>query len=140
MKSNTLFLQIKMEPSVKAIEILKLYKQLHRTVQTVFKGDIRALNAAKDKIRSEFNEKRNVTETKSLKELYKYGQECDNVLRTQVIQAVKVEGKDDVYRAPVTENTLVDNAMYRDDITDAEYKASIRAARKNKNNKSCRDK
>ena len=129
-----------MEPSVKAIEILKLYKQLNRTVQIVFKGDIRALNAAKDKIRSEFEEKRNIKETKSIKELMKYGQECDQVLRTQVIQAVKVEGKDNVYRAPVTENTLVDNAIYRDDITDAEYKASIRAARKNKRNKSCQDK
>ena len=60
-----------MEPSVKAIEILKLYKQLNRTVQIVFKGDIRALNAAKVKIRSEFEEKRNIKETKSIKELMK---------------------------------------------------------------------
>ena len=129
-----------METSIKATEILKLYKQLHRTVQTVFKGDIRAQIVARDKIRSEFDQKKNVAEPKSIIELIKYGKECDQLLRTQVIQAVKVDGKENVYRATVTENSLVDNAIFRDDVTDAEYKASIRAARRNKNNKSCQDK
>ena len=125
-----------METTIKTLEILKLYKQLHRTVQTVFKGDIRAQVVARDKIRSEFCEKKNITELKSIKELLKYGQECDQVLRTQIIQAVAVPGKENVYRAKVNENCLVDNALYRSDITEEEYKASIRAARKKKNNKS----
>ena len=125
-----------METPIKTLEILKLYKQLHRTVQTVFKGDIRAQIVARDKIRSEFVEKKNITEPKSVKELLKYGKECDEVLRTQIIQAVAVPGKDNVYRAAVTENCLVDNAPYRPDVSEEEYKASIRAARKRKNTKS----
>ena len=128
-----------MEHSTKAIEILKLYKQLHRTVQTVFKGDIRAQITARDKIRSEFESKRNVTDAKSIAELIKYGNDCDQVLKTQVIQAVKVEGKDNVFRATVTDNALVENYMFRNDVTKEEYKASIRAARKNKNTKTCQD-
>ena len=130
---------IKMDSSIKAIVILKLYKQLHRTVQTVFKGDIRAQIVARDKIRGEFCEKKNIKDTKSIIELIKYGQECDLVLRTQVIQAVAVDGKDNVYRATVTENSLVDNAPYRNDISEEEYKASIRAARKKNKSKTCHD-
>ena len=125
-----------MESSTKAIEILKLYKQLHRTVQTVFKGDVRAQIAARDKIRSEFYEKKNITDSKSIKEMIKYGNDCDTVLRTQIIQAVAVAGKESVYRATVTEHSLVDNAPYRSDISDAEYKASVRAARNKKSAKS----
>ena len=60
-----------MESSIKTLEILKLYKQLHRTVQTVFKGDIRAQVGARNKIRSEFDEKKNITEPKTIKELLK---------------------------------------------------------------------
>ena len=83
---------------------------------------------------------RNVTDDKSIAELIKYGNDCDQVLKTQVIQAVKVEGKDNVYRATVTDNALVENYMFRNDVTKEEYKASIRAARKNKNTKTCQDK
>ena len=125
-----------MESTIKTLEILKLYKQLHRTVQTVFKGDIRAQVVARDKIRSEFSEKKKITEPKSIEELLKYGQECDQVLRTQIIQAVAVPGKENVYRANVTEKCLVDNSPYRSDVSDEEYKASIRAARKKQNKKS----
>ena len=125
--------------SSKAIDIFKLYKKLHRTVQTVFKGDIRAQIVARDKIRLEFNANRNITDVKSINEMIKYGDDCEKVLRTQVIQAVAVPGKENVYKAPVSENFLVDNAAFRTDISDAEYKAAIRAARKKKTTKSACD-
>ena len=119
-----------MDLAVKTTKSLKLFKDLHRTVQTVFKGDLRAQIAARDKIRSEFYKNKNVSNEETINELIKYGYECDTVLRNQIIQAVAVPGKENVYRASVTKGSLVDNEPYRNDVTEAEYKASIRAARK----------
>jgi hypothetical protein len=38
----------------KAVSVVGLYKRLHRTSQKVFKGDDRAIQMARSKIRSEF--------------------------------------------------------------------------------------
>ena len=122
-----------MATSNASTNVLKLYKQLHRTVQTVFRGDTRAQVISRDKIRSEFDKNKKVTSQQTIDELIKYGNDCDGVLRNQVIQATAVEGKENVYRATVTHGSLVDNAPYCDNVSEAEYKASVRAA--NKQNK-----
>ena len=130
-----------MNSAIKTIEVRKLCKQLHRTAQSVFKGDIRTQIAARDKIRSEFYKHKYVSNEQTIGELIKYGYECNDVLKCQVIQAVSVPGKENVYRASVTQGSLVDNEPFSNDITEAEYKASIRAARKrNKGKTACQEK
>ena len=116
----------------KNLEIFKLCKQLHRTVQTVFKGDLRAQLIARDKIRSEFYNNKGVTNEQTINELIKYGYDCENVLKNQVIQAVAVDGKENVYRATVIEGSLVEHTPFNDDVSEEEYKASIRAENKRK--------
>ena len=116
----------------KNLEIFKLCKRLHRTVQTVFKGDLRAQLIARDKIRSEFYNNKGVTNEQTINELIKYGYDCENVLKNQVIQAVAVDGKENVYRATVIEGSLVEHTPFNDDVSEEEYKASIRAETKRK--------
>ena len=54
-------------------EALVLYKALHRTVQRVFRGDIPAMMAARDKVCEEFEKNRRVTSQTSIQELIKQG-------------------------------------------------------------------
>ena len=114
---------------------LRLYKHLHRTSQVVFQGDVRAVAAARNKIRDEFNKNRGVSSPAAIQELTKIGHEAAVVLQTQVIQAAATgEIGDDgrpIYRANIRQpEQLVTNAPFKDDISDEEYKASVRAHRK----------
>ena len=84
---------------------LRLYKHLHRTSQVVFRGDVRAVAMARDKIRDEFNKNRAVSSPAAIQELTKIGHEAAIVLKTQVIQAavtgeVSEDGRP-IYRANI---------------------------------------
>lgn len=123
-----------------AKEALKLYKKLHRTAQTVFRGDARALSASRDKIRAEFTKNKSVAKESAVLELVKHGHECDQVLRKSVVRAVMRKPQEGpsisgsvkggpVYRVEVTESMLVDNVAFRNDVTDEEYRAANRRGR-----------
>ncbi|XP_078070474.1 complex III assembly factor LYRM7 [Mustelus asterias] len=69
-------------------KVLQLFKALHRTRQEVFKGDSQALEAARQKINSEF--RRDLTELspEKITELLKFGSDVEIILRKTVIQGV----------------------------------------------------
>jgi len=131
-------------------DVLRLYKHLHRTVGLVFQGDSRAIAISKARIRDEYAKNRGVTSANAIRELVKVGHEAGQVLKTQVIQAVQERGEVDpkdgrpIYRAVLRDDQLVTNAPFKDNVSDEEYKASVRAHRKrqkeeqlkNKKNKS----
>ena len=54
-----------------------MYKALHRTVQRVFKGDMAAMFAARDKVCEEFDKSRRVTNQNSISGLLKQGCHLD---------------------------------------------------------------
>ncbi len=72
--------------TTRAVEVLKLYKQLHRTVQRVFRGDESAISAARVRIRSDFEKNKHVQAPVAVDELINLGRDCDRVLREQVFQ------------------------------------------------------
>ncbi|XP_068631344.1 complex III assembly factor LYRM7 [Battus philenor] len=93
--------------------VLHSFKKLHRTRQTVFEGDMRALAAARLKINEEFKKNKHVTDTESIKAMIKFGEDVETELRTQVIQAREV--KPGVFEARITKETLkLDNIPYND--------------------------
>ena len=117
-------------------EALKLYKSLHRTVQRVFKGDHRAMFAARDKVCEEFSKYKHVTNENSTRELLAQGWEAQKVLSQSVVQIQKV--KEDKFQMNIRDETYkFENNPFRNDITDAEYRGANRKARKMK---SCDDK
>ena len=67
-------------------EALRLYKTLHRTVQRVFKGDFKAMFAARDKVCDEFNKYKNVTNKNAIEGLIKQGWEAQTILAQTVVQ------------------------------------------------------
>ena len=112
-------------------EALRLYKSLHRTVQRVFKGDYRAMFAARDKVCEEFNKYRHVTNVNAVEGLIKQGWEAQATLAQTVVQLEQV--KDEKYKLNVREETYkFENNPFRDDITDEQYRGANRKARKMK--------
>ena len=106
-------------------KVLQLYKQLHRTTRTVFKGDIASINTVSAKIREEFDKNRNVKSDAAVEELIKYGHEAEEILRKFVLQIEQVD--ETTYRANIRKDMhFNDNVMYKDDITPQEYKAKNR--------------
>jgi len=111
-------------------EALKLYKTLHRTVQTVFRGDIPAMMAARDKVCDEFNKHKNVQSETSIKELLKQGWDVRDILSQQVVQLAKNEDGER-FQMNIREDThMFENNPFRDDISDKEYKMANRRSRR----------
>ncbi|KAK0168356.1 hypothetical protein PV327_002168 [Microctonus hyperodae] len=72
-------------------EVLKTFKQLHRTRLNTFKGDNYALDYIRKKINDEYRKYKNVTDENSIKELNKFASEVEHEVKTTVIQAVEKE-------------------------------------------------
>ncbi len=113
----------------KAKEVLRLYKSLNRTVQSVFRGDQVAQAAAYDKLRQEFGKNLNVENESKVTELIQYGRDCENILKQQVLQFEEIEEKR--YRVNIREDMELEDALpFRDDITKEQYRERNRASRK----------
>ena len=110
-------------------EALKLYKRLHRTIQRVFKGDHGAMFAARDKVCEEFHKYRNVTNDNAIQGLLNQGWEAQKTLSELVVQIERKEGHK--YQMNIRDEThKFENNPFRDDVTDDEYKAANRKARR----------
>ena len=108
---------------------LELFKILHRTVRKVFHGDPVAIQAAQLKIKEEFNQNRFVDDEKIVKELQIYGHEVKDVLLKRVVQLEQIDEKK--YKANIREEMeFGENTIYRDDVTQEEYKEANRSAKK----------
>ena len=113
----------------KSKEALRLYKSLHRTIQRVFKGDHQAMFAARDKVCDEFIKYKNVTNENSIQGLINQGWEAQNILSKSVVQIQQVE--EDKFQMNIRDEThKFENNPFRDDISDAEYKAANRKAKR----------
>jgi len=110
-------------------EALTLYKSLHRTVQRVFRGDITAMLAARDKICDEFNKNRNVKNETSIVELINQGKQVQEILDKSVVQIQKTE--EDKFQMNIRNEThMFENNPFRDDVTPEEYKMANRRSRR----------
>ena len=102
-------------------QVLGLYKQLHRTAQTVFAGDPVALSAAREKIYADFAKNKGVTSETSLKELVALAADVRVILEKQVVQAQVTDRG--TYKLKLRdEHQRWDNTEFRDDISRAQYR------------------
>lgn len=75
------------------IKVLAVFKKLHRSRQTVFDGDERALSEARKRINDEFKKHKHVQNEGSIEEMIKLGYEVDEVLRKTVVQTTTEDNK-----------------------------------------------
>ncbi|BFF91924.1 complex III assembly factor LYRM7 [Drosophila madeirensis] len=95
-------------------QALSAFKELHRTRQYVFDGDVRALEEARKKINDEFRQNRAVTDQDVIQSKIKLAEDCAHELRTNVIQAQQRD--DGVYELRITpETTRMDNIVFNPD-------------------------
>merc|ERR1739842_206156 len=91
--------------------VLQCFKNLHKTRCAVFKGDERALQAAREKINLEFKTNKNIDKPESVSELIKYCNEIEEVLKRTVIQTVQTS--EDKFKANIRDEvTLMDTHPY----------------------------
>ncbi|TRY73013.1 hypothetical protein TCAL_03350 [Tigriopus californicus] len=110
-------------------EVLHTFKHLHRAAQRVFAGDEFALSSARDKINGDFRHNAHVDSPPAIQELLQLGRDCREVLLKQVVQAQRQEsGRYALHIRP--EHEKFDNTVYRDDITEQDYKAANRKGKK----------
>lgn len=64
-----------------------MFKKLHLTRKIVFEGDERALTECRKRMNDEFKKNKQVSNEDTVKEMIKFGNEVEQVLRTSVIQA-----------------------------------------------------
>jgi len=112
-----------------ARESIVLYKSLHRTVQKVFRGDVPAMLAARDKVCEEFNKNRNVKSETSIAELINQGREVQKILDQSVVQ-IKQKDEEKFHMNIRDETYMFENNPFRDDVTADEYKMANRRSRK----------
>ncbi|XP_051875553.1 complex III assembly factor LYRM7 isoform X2 [Pristis pectinata] len=70
------------------VQVLQLFKALHRTRKEVFRGDNQALEAARQKINSEFRSHFTESSPEQITKLLKLGSDVEVILRKTVIQGV----------------------------------------------------
>ncbi|XP_046391397.1 complex III assembly factor LYRM7 [Ischnura elegans] len=93
--------------------VLKSFKNLHLARKKVFEGDERALKACREKINSEFAQKKHVQDLEAIKELLAYARDVEKQLLTTVIQARMVSPNK--FEARITKDTVkLDNVPFRD--------------------------
>ncbi|KAJ8338882.1 hypothetical protein SKAU_G00356680 [Synaphobranchus kaupii] len=94
------------------LKVLRVFKALHKTRIDVFKGDIRALTAARQKINEEFRKNKEETSEEKINKMIKMASDVEIVLRKTVIQGVHVEDNKIVLQP--REDLLLENVPYCD--------------------------
>ncbi|XP_067839353.1 complex III assembly factor LYRM7 [Heptranchias perlo] len=96
-------------------KVLQLFKALHRTRKQVFRDDNQALEAARQKINSEFRNNLTVSSPEQITELLKLGSDVEVILRKTVIQGVHTN-HNTIFLRPRKE-VLLDNIPFNDNPT-----------------------
>ncbi|XP_072928084.1 complex III assembly factor LYRM7 [Hemitrygon akajei] len=91
-------------------KVLQLFKALHRTRKEVFSGDEKTLEAARQKINSEFRNHCNESSPEQISELIKLGSDIEIILRKTVIQGIHTK-HDTIFLRP-REDVLLDNVPF----------------------------
>ncbi|XP_049870270.1 complex III assembly factor LYRM7 [Pectinophora gossypiella] len=93
--------------------VMQSFKKIHRTRLKVFKGDIKALTAARHKINEEYKKNKHVSDAGSIQAMIEFSEGVERELRTCVIQAREL--KPGVFEAKITQDTVkLDNIPYND--------------------------
>ncbi|XP_064599183.1 complex III assembly factor LYRM7-like isoform X3 [Liolophura sinensis] len=93
--------------------VLSVFRQLHRTRETVFHGDEEALKA-RVQINSEFKKNKHVTDASEIQKLIQIAEESEKLLRTEVVQGRRVG--ENTYQVVITKDTLLgENTIFKDD-------------------------
>lgn len=71
--------------------ILTSFRKLHRTRKLIFNNDAFALEAARQKINSEFRNHMHEENEEKIKQMLKIAEDAEVILRTRVIQAEETE-------------------------------------------------
>ncbi|KAK9512664.1 hypothetical protein O3M35_001038 [Rhynocoris fuscipes] len=115
-------------------EVLKAFRTLHKARKIVFKGDLKALTAARDRINEEFKQKKSVDDKKTIEQLIEHAHEVAKELRTTVVQAE--EKQPGVFQLKITEETLkLDNKVF-----DPNVEIPPDARKRMRNQKCCQEK
>ena len=89
--------------------MLSCYRSLHRTRLKVFKDDILALEAGRQRIRNEFLKHKSETDPSKITELISMAESAEKFLRCNVVQGVETDRR--TFSLRITEDTeLLDNA------------------------------
>jgi len=86
---------------------------LHRTRAKIFHGDSATLAAAREKINSEFRKYNKISNSDTIAELVKFGNQAEEILRTSVIQA-KPKDESTLELKINKETSMFDNVIYKD--------------------------
>ncbi|PSN50273.1 Complex III assembly factor LYRM7 [Blattella germanica] len=71
-------------------EVLRCFKNLHRTRQKVFSEDEFALQAARNRINEEFKKNKHVTNQESIKEMVNLSKAVEDEMKASIVQACEV--------------------------------------------------
>uniref|UniRef100_A0A1B0CCI4 Complex III assembly factor LYRM7 n=1 Tax=Lutzomyia longipalpis TaxID=7200 RepID=A0A1B0CCI4_LUTLO len=73
--------------SATKLNVLQIFKKLHRTSHGVFRNDSHALSAVRMKINEEFRKNSGCKDAEEIQKLIKLAEEVETELRTSVVQA-----------------------------------------------------
>lgn len=90
-------------------QVLNLYKRLYKTRNQVFQDDINTLQSSLSRLRNDFRLNQGEKDQKKIEQLIKTGKEVDRILRTQVLQTIKLKEKPNVYQLKVKKYMLTEN-------------------------------
>ncbi|CAH1789865.1 unnamed protein product [Owenia fusiformis] len=86
-------------------KVCRIFKELHRTRQHVFSGDLEAQTKGRLKINEEFKKNKDETDPEKIEKLIKTANGANDYLKKMIVQAVKV--KDDTYEVKLTKETVL---------------------------------
>ncbi|XP_029162338.1 complex III assembly factor LYRM7 isoform X2 [Nylanderia fulva] len=109
-------------------EVLRVFKQLHRTRLKTFANDDHALQIVREQINNEYRKYKNVTNQATIKELNKFAQEVEHEVRTTVIQVVETTPGRVALR--LTPDVLVDNVPYKEQKNNSSKKEKTQSCEK----------
>ncbi|XP_060604650.1 complex III assembly factor LYRM7-like [Ruditapes philippinarum] len=94
------------------LRVLSIFKQLHKTRKSVFKGDTYALGVVREKINEEFRNNKDVNDSQKIEELLTVAKDAEIAVRTNIVQ---MEYNNDTgnYKAHITKDTeMFDNKEF----------------------------
>ncbi|KAF6025080.1 hypothetical protein EB796_016607 [Bugula neritina] len=96
------------------MEVLSIFRKLHRTRQKIFSGDALALVEARKTINSEFQSRRSQTDEEEINKSIQMAIEAEVVLRKTIVQAKLVDDNNEVFKVKIHPETLRnDNAKLK---------------------------
>ena len=88
-------------------QVLSCYRSLHKTRLKVFRDDSFALEAGKQRIKTEFLKHKNETDPTKIAELIQMAEGAEKVLRCNIVQGIQTDNR--TFRLRITEDTELQN-------------------------------